>query len=373
VTDQSRLSVFLLIRSLNVGGSERQLVHLAVGLHRRGHRVTVGVFYGGGLLEAELERSGVPVVDLAKRGRWDMLGFLARTRRAIASARPDVVYSFLGSANLIAAAVRTSARVRRLVWSIRSSDVDLSKYDRTQRLIYRLECRLSRIPDLIISNSRSGLEFAVAQGFARARIEVVPNGIDTDRFRHDPALRARKRAEWGIGDSDVAVGVLSRLDPMKGYETFLRAAAMLADRRPRMIFLCIGDGPDEVMLKRLTVDLGLADRVLLTGLATDPVAALNALDVCCSPSFTEGFSNAIAEAMACGIACVVTEVGDSALIVGDTGRIVPRSDPDALAAALVDQVAALSAALSEQARARIVDNFSIDNMVDRTLALLTKV
>jgi len=373
VTGQSPLSIFLLIRSLNVGGSERQLVHLALGLQRRGHRVTVGVFYGGGLLAAELEQSGVPVVNLAKRGRWDLLGFLVRVRRAIATARPDVVYSYLGSANLIAAAVRSAAREPRLVWSIRSSDVDLSKYGRLERLSYALESRLSSLPDLIISNSHSGREFAAANGFPPDKIAVVPNGIDTDRFRLDPALRDSQRARWDIGDGEIAVGVLARLDPMKGYPTFLRAAAMLADRQPGVRFLCIGAGPEEARLKRLATELGLADRMLFTGLAADPVAALNALDIYCSPStFGEGFSNSVAEAMACGLSCVVTDVGDSARIVGDTGRVVPRSDPGALAEALTGAIAALGPDRGAKARARIVENFSIDMMVDRTLALLTK-
>jgi glycosyltransferase involved in cell wall biosynthesis len=373
VTAQPRLSIFLLIRSLNVGGSERQLVHLALGLQRRGHRVTVGVFYSGGLLELELEKAGVPVVDLAKHGRWDLPGFLVRARRAIISARPDVLYSFLGSANLIAAAVRLTARVPQLVWSIRSSDVDLSKYGRLERTSFALECRLSSAADLIISNSNAGLESAAANGFRRDKIAVVPNGIDTGRFRPDRALRAEQRRRWGLLENQLAVGVLARLDPMKGHDVFLHAAANMAQDRPELRFLCIGEGSEETRLKALAAELGVADRMLFTGLSTDPAAALNALDIYCSPSiFGEGFSNSIAEAMACGLPCVVTDVGDSARIVGDTGRVVPKSDPEALAAAVMDEIGKLGAHRSATARARIVERFSVDAMIDRTLTLLIK-
>ena len=363
--------IYLLARSLNIGGAERQLVHLAAGLHARGEKVVVGLFYKGGVLDAELERRGIPIVDLKKSGRWDVPSFLARVRRSIAGVRPDVVYSFLGTANIVAAALRPLSPRFRMVWSIRASDMDPARYDWVFRLNYGLECALSRTADLIISNSNAGRDFAAAHGFPRKRIEVVPNGIDTERFRPDPALRAAKRAEWGIGNEETAIGVLARLDPMKDHPTFLRAAALLAPRRPELRFLCIGEGPDEAALKRLASDLGLGERVLFTGRSTDPVAALNALDIACSSSaFGEGFSNAVAEAMACGLPPVVTDVGDSAMLVGDAGRVVPRRDPEALARALEDEAAEPRGPRGERARARIVESFSLNAMVERTLALL---
>lgn len=369
--EPKRLNIFLLGRSLNIGGAERQLVHLAAGLHARGHRVTVGLFYKGGILDAELERLGIPIVDLGKSGRWDVAGFLARVRRAVAAVRPDTVYSFLGTANIVAAALRPVLPRHRLVWSIRASDMDPARYDWVFRLNYALECALSRSVDLIISNSHAGKAFAAGHGFPRERIEVVPNGIDTERFRPDPAARAAMRGEWRLGPGDVAVGVLARLDPMKDHPNFLRAAAAIAQQRPDLVFLCIGEGPEEAALRRLAAELGVGECVRFTGRTTDPVGALNALDIACSSSsFGEGFSNAVGEAMACGLPCVVTDVGDSARLVGDAGRVVPRRDPEALAAALRAEAEALGSGRGAAARARIVENFSLDAMVERTLDLL---
>lgn len=364
-------SVFLLARSLNVGGAERQLAYLAAGLHARGHEVRVGLFYTGGILESELQHHGISIVDLGKAGRWDIARFLQRVRRAIAEARPDVIYSFLGTANVVAAAVRPVSPPFRLVWSIRASDMDPRKYDWMFRLNYGVERALSRTADLIISNSHAGRDFAVAHGFPRERIEVVPNGIDTKRFRPDPSLRAKQRAEWGIDPDTIAIGVLARLDPMKDHATFLQAAAALSKNRPSLRFLCIGDGPEEGTLKGLAEQLAVAHRVAFTGRSTNPSAALNALDVACSSSsFGEGFSNSIAEAMACGISSVVTDVGDSARLVGNTGRVVPRRDPLALAAALSAAVQALGNDEGSRARTRIIEHFSLDAMVDGTLRLL---
>lgn len=365
--------IFLLARSLNIGGAERQLVHLASGLHARGEKVVVGLFYTGGVLDAELEARGIPIVDLGKSGRWDVPGFLKRVRGAIAEARPSVVYSFLGTANIVAAAVRPFAPRFRMVWSIRASDMDPARYDWVFRLNYALECALSRRADLIISNSHAGRDHAAMHGFPRDRIEVVPNGIDTGRFRPDPALRAAKRAEWGLAEGETAIGVLARIDPMKDHPLFLRAAAIAAPRRPDLRFLCIGEGDPAYLaeLRQLAEALGLTERVLWTGRSTDPVAALNALDISCSSSaFGEGFSNAVGEAMACALPCVVTDVGDSARLVGDTGRVVKPRDAEALAAALLAEADAQGSGNGARARQRIVDCFSLDSMVERTRTLL---
>src|SRR5438309_1029653 len=159
------LSVFLLIRSLALGGAQRQLVELAVGLLQRGHQVTVATFYSGGPLERDLDQAGVVVVDLQKAGRWDTVGFLLRLRGAIRHARPDVLYSLVGGANIFAAAVWPIVFDAKLVWSILSSDVDLTQYDWVHRFGYLVECRLAPFPNLIISNSEAGLEFAAQRGF----------------------------------------------------------------------------------------------------------------------------------------------------------------------------------------------------------------
>ncbi len=335
--------------------------------------MSVGVFYSPAPLEAELSQAGVAVRDLRKIGRWDNLGFLRRLRAAIQNANPDVVYSFLGGANIFAAAVRPFIPRTKLVWSIRSADMDLTRYDWAHRFAFAIERQLSRAADLIIANSRAGLEYAAARGFPRERIAVVPNGINVARFRPDASLRQSQRAEWGFDENEVAIGMLAQLDAMKGYPDFLRAAAQVAKRRSDVKFICIGDGAEQQSLKSLAADLGIADRVVFPGSAHDPVAALNGLDLFCSASITEGFSNSIAEAMACGLPCVVTDVGNSALIVGRFGSVVPRSRPDLLAEAIDEQLETQSKDGSNLRRARIVDEFPISKMVDRTVALLQQV
>ena len=368
VTDSRPLSVLLLARSLDPGGSERQLVELALGLSKRGHKVRVAVFYGGGSLEAALGPGSIELVDLGKRGRWDAAAFLIRTAAAIRRLKPDVIYSFLGGANIVAAVVRPFIGRAKLVWSVRNTEFDRSVDHWLARAGHALETALAHSPDAIIANSEGGRAFAIGRGFPESTIVLVPNGTDTGRFRPDAALRRKVRRKLGLGQDEIAIGVLARLNATKDYPTFLRAAAEIAPRTPRARFLCVGSGSELDTLQRLANGLGIADRVQFTG-ELDALAALNAFDVACSTSVTEGFSNAIAEAMACGLPCIVTDVGDSASIVGDSGTVVPPSSPTVLAQAIKQVIRGLDEHDPSKPRQRIINEFSIDKMVDRTVAV----
>jgi glycosyltransferase involved in cell wall biosynthesis len=373
VTDSAvrALSIFLLVRSLEAGGAERQLVELARGLRERGQKVTVAIYYKRGPLLADLERTGAAIVDLRKKGRWDIFGFLGRVRQAIRNARPDVVYSFLGGANVVAAAVRPLAGAPRLVWSVRGTLRNFTGDEWLERLNFRIEQLMSKVPELIIANSHAGRVFAQARGFPAGRIEVIPNGIDTERFHPDPALRAEQRRRWGLRDDQIAVGVLSRFHPMKGIDVFLHACVRIAETRPDIRAFLVGNGREGERLRALAAQLGVSGMVTLESQTDDSVSVLNGLDIYCSSSVAgEGFSNSVAEAMACGLPCVVTDVGDSAAIVGDTGTVVMPANPEALATAILDMAGKLDRVDRSRIRSRVIDNFSLDVMVERTLELL---
>jgi len=350
-------------RSLGVGGTERQLVTLARGLHRQGHDVTVVVFYTKGSLEIELHESGIPVLDLRKSNRWDVLPFFIRLVRVVWKIKPRVIYGFLGTPNILTAFLKPFFPTIRMVWGVRASNVDLNHYDWLTRLSYSIECRLSRFADLIICNSRAGLEYAAAHGFPREKMTVIPNGVDTERFKPIAVARERIRAEWGIREKEILIGLVARIDPMKDHPTFLRAAAMLAQERPDVRFVCVGDGsePYKSELRQLANELGLDGRLIWAGARHDMPAVYNALDIAASSSsFGEGFSNTITEAMACGVPCVVTDVGDSALIVDETGVVVPPASPDELCEGFRLMLKRLGPDLHlrEATRASIVNRFT---------------
>ena len=208
---------------------------------------------------------------------------------------------------------------------------------------------------------------------------MVPNGIDTERFRPDAAARSNLRHELGFDQEHIAIGLIARLDPMKDHPTFLQAAAILAKRHPKVRFVCVGVGTDnyESELKRLAHTLGLADRLIWLGSRNDVAKLLNAFDiVTLSSAYGEGFPNVVGEAMATGLPCVVTDVGDAARIVGDAGFVVSRGDPEALANALSGIVAAAGQRRQEigvLARARIEGRFPERAMISRSAELIYEV
>ena len=333
----------------------------------------MAVFYAGGALEKELERHGLTVFDLRKSGRWDMLPFFMRLSRYISALQPDVVYSFLTVPNLLAVFFKFVAPAAKIVWGVRGSGKDFSCYDWLIRWSYRLECLFSRFADLIIANSQAGYHNAVKNGFPARRMVVIHNGIDTERFKPDMPARRRLRTEWGMRQNAVLIGVIARLDPMKDHRTFLSAAAMLARERPDVYFVCAGAGltPYKNKLHQLADESGLNGRLFWLGVRRDIPAVCSALDILVSSSsFGEGFSNVIGEAMACGVPCVVTDVGDSALIVKGSGCVVPPARPDALYQGLCAMLENLKPELRNKARHSIMNRFTDEVMAGKTINAL---
>lgn len=363
------LRILFLVRSLDQGGAERQLVALARALHKKGHQISVAIFYPDGAFESELKEAQIRVLCLNKEGRWDVLRFFLRLLGVVRDARPQILHSYLTGANILACFVKLIYPAVTVVWGLRGSYMDMSRYDWLASFTYRIEPYLSRLPDFIIVNSYAGLETAVQRGFPGEKIRVIHNGIDCDRFRPDAAAGKKLRAEWRIRESDILIGLIGRLNPMKDHPTFLRAAAIIARERADVRFVCVGRGTEKYQTKLRAVcdELELSERVIWAGARTDMSAVFNALDIVCSASsFGEGFPNVIGEAMACGKPCVVTDVGDSALIVGDLGMVVPPRDPQALANALRTCLTKETRGLAAAIRERIVRRFSLVTLADRT-------
>jgi glycosyltransferase involved in cell wall biosynthesis len=204
---------------------------------------------------------------------------------------------------------------------------------------------------------------------------VIENGIDVETLQFNASERALVRQEWRVADGEQLIGLVARLDPMKDHPTFLAASALLSRRDSMVRFVCVGDGPPVYRSKLFAQaqSLGLGDRVMWAGLRDDMPAVYSALDIAVSSSSGEGFCNAVAEAMACGVPCVVTQVGESPDIVGDVGRVVPAGNAEALAAALLEMLGLPveeRLLMGQAARRRIASLYSLDRMVERTADLL---
>lgn len=371
-----RLRILFLVRALDYGGAQRQLIQLAFSLRERGHDVAVAVYYSGGQMEKALRESGVRVIDLGKRNRWHLLGFLSRLLRVVREEQPDILHGYLPVSNILAVLTRLLVPDIRAVMGVRASNMDISRYGRMSALSYKVEAWLSRGADLIITNSVAGFGHAKRTGMPIDRMVVIPNGIDTNRFRPDREGGLAVRRAWGVPAEAKLIGMIGRLDPMKGHETFLRAVAYLKDRVPDARFVCVGDGSEQMRahLHRFTERLGVSDRVIWAHSRPEVTPIFGALDVMCLASeYGEGFPNVVGEAMACGVPCVVTDVGDAARVVGETGIVVPPADPAALADGIARMLAWQAAdgpALAGRVRARVEENFTVDQLGWRSEAML---
>ncbi|HWR97775.1 MAG TPA: glycosyltransferase [Candidatus Methanoperedens sp.] len=361
-SDAEPLRLLLLARSLEAGGAERQLVELAGGLDGSRFAITVAVLYDRGPLRDDLARlAGVRLASLGKSGRWDMAGPLLRLVRLIRAARIQVVYGSLDIANLYALAGGRLGGAK-VVFGVRSAFMDFTRYARSEERVWRLAAFASRAADRVIYNSFAGRDYALSRGFSRRNAVVVPNGIDVARFRPDREGGRRVRGEWGVPPEAPLVGLVGRLDPMKDHEAFLDAAALVRRESPGVRFVCVGEGPGAFAagLRARAAQRGLEEALVWAGAREDMPAVYGALDVLALSSRGEAFPNVVGEAMACGVPCVVTDVGDAARIVGGEGVVVPPQDPPALAAGLrllLAEPPGERAARSARCRARIVSEF----------------
>lgn len=365
--------MLFVIRALSCGGAERQLIELVRALDKGRFGVVVATFYDGGPLAAELRAvPGVRAVSLGKRGRWDLARFLVRFAWLARRLRPDVAHGYMGVSNELTLLARLLCGCRA-VWGIRGSACDFRAYnDWARGFAHWLGGRLSRFADGIIVNSESGRRAHRAQGYAGGRMRVIHNGIDTTRFRPDAEAGRRIREQWGIAPQTPLIGMIARLDPMKDHPVFLRAAAWLLRRKKEVRFVCVGNGPATRLraLRELAGELGIADRVQWFSASEEVAAIYNALTVAtlCS-RFGEGFPNVLAEAAACGIPTVATDVGDAAVIVDDPARIVPPGCPERLAQAwepLLEESETARTLRARQQRERIAREFGLARLARRT-------
>jgi len=369
--DPQKIRVVFLIRSLFFGGAERQLLTLVKDMNNDAFDIIILCYYKGGELEAEFLKTGIPIISLEKSGRWDVFPFFSKLFRILRDLQPEILHSYLSMSNILAVMVKGIMGKVKVILGVRHAYMDLTKYDLLTRLVYKMEMWLSYFADLIIVNSYAGKSNHIRNGFASKKMVVIPNGIDTDQYYPSPAEGWEMRDRLGISHKVQVVGLVGRLDPVKDHATFLKAAAEVLRKKPDVKFICVGDGDAayRASLQNLAQDLGISDGIILLTGQKNIRAVYNALDILCSASIGESFSNAIAEAMACGVPCVVTDAGDSGILVEDYGTVVPVGDVENLAAGLarmLDLSEKERHTLGMKNRKRIEENFSVDRMVKRT-------
>jgi glycosyltransferase involved in cell wall biosynthesis len=356
------------INALSIGGAEGMLHKLLVNVDRRSFdpRVYTLLSPAGSVGDA-IRDLGVPVRELGMTRGVPNPAHVLKLARWLRHDPPDLVQTWLYHADLVGGlAARCAGVGAPVVWNIRNSSLDAANSrTRTFRVVRVCASVSTWLPDAIICCSHNARDLHAAAGYAQRKLRVIPNGFDLTAFRPNPAARDAIRRALRIPDSAPVVGVVGRFDPQKDFRTFIEAAGRLCAAVPDAQFILCGRDVDSANrdLVRWIEAARITANSHLLGERTDVADIDAALDIATSSSaYGEAFPNAVGEAMACGIPCVVTDVGDSARIVSDTGRVVPARDPAALAAAWLDLLrmgGEQRRNLGRRARQRVADCFSI--------------
>lgn len=360
-----------IITGLNTGGAEMMLYKLLSAIDREVFEAEVVSLMDIGPVGQKIRALGVPVRALGmSRGRPSLLALYGLARH-IRQRSPRVIQTWMYHADLAGGIAARLAGRYPVVWGIRRSNLEPGVNRPGTIWTARACARISRrVPERIVCCSEASRREHTGMGYDPGRMVVIPNGFDNTNFHPDPGARLSVRRELGIPGEALLIGLVGRFYPQKDHGNFIRAAALLNADFPEVHFLLCGDGVtrDNKELAHRVEDAGIAGRCHLLGRREDMPRLTAALDIASSSSYSEGFPNVIGEAMACGVPCAVTDAGDSALIVGDTGLVVPPRRPEALAGAwrrLIGLGPEGREQLGLAARRRVGDYFSLPAVVKR--------
>lgn len=382
---REKLSICHLITSLEAGGAEVMLRKLLLGMDRSRFVNQVVCLSKPGRIGEELIRQGIPVHYLDLRN-YPLS--LSRFYRLLRFPETDILQTWLYHADLVGLALGKLSGVKNICWNIRCSYMDFEKYRIFTRWTVRACSILSFLPQAIIANSRAGVKHHIGLGYKAKRWEIIPNGFDLSLFKPDENAKSRLLEELGI-DHDAnnlsveqgsskpfLIGFIARYDPMKDHNTFIEAAVSLIERGRNAHFILAGRGitwQNHALIKEIPDHY--KKRFHLLGERTDLERIYPALDIACCISLGEGFPNVVGEAMASGVPCVVTGVGDSAEVVGDTGRVIPLKNVKALVNAweeLFDMGRKTRHKLGKAARKRVEERYEISCITKRYECLYTR-
>lgn len=364
------MKVLHIITGLNCGGAEVILYRLLSKFDNVKYESLVVSLLDPGVMNEPIQSLGVKVESLKIRHGLPSISAVWRLRNIVKNERPDVIQGWMYHGNLAASIAGRFCEGRTPVsWSVHATLYDLKNERLMTRWVIRSNKLLSSHADAVIYVSRLSARQHEALGFDTSSNTVITNCFDTDLFRPNESARVSIRRELGLSEDTLLIGLLARFHPMKDHQNFLNAASILYRDFPSVCYLLAGDKVDNNndTLVASVGELGLSDRVFLLGERNDMPMLHAALDVTTiSSAWGEAFPTVIGEAMSCCVPCVVTDVGDSAFIVGDTGITVPPQDPESLAAAwknMIERDRDGRQFLGNLGRQRVIENFSLGEVV----------
>jgi glycosyltransferase involved in cell wall biosynthesis len=369
MSNQSSIKILFLITGLATGGAEMMLLKLLRKLDRSRFSPTVISLKDLGELGHRIADLGIQVHVFDMNSDITLGLRFWRLTRLFRQLQPDIVQTWMYHADLLGGIAARLAGCRRVIWSIRQSNLSKTENKWSTLWVVKFCSILSHfIPVKILTCSVRAKDIHAAIGYAGVKFQVIPNGFELDRFMYDKTARDSVRAELGLAPGVPLVGLVARFDPQKNHLGFVKSAALIVSQQPDVHFLLAGAGVDldNTEINDAVAVHGLQDHIHLLGRRDDIPRLMSSLDVLVSPSLGEAFPNVLGEAMACGVPCVVTDVGDSAEIVGANGRVVSSTDIEGLSNEVINVLHLPPSAkreLSRQARLRVADNYEIGHVV----------
>ncbi len=364
------MRIFYMTTTLDVGGTEAQLTQTAIRLAARGHNVTVGCITSPGKYASELQTAGIPVHQFYPGNSlfsFRCLGALWSLRQFLRRNKVDVVHTYDLYSNLVGIPAAWLAQVPTIISSRRELGVWWWYTPRNRKILRAVQS----LSTWVVANSNAVRDCLIEDGYARDRIRVIYNGIDTDRFR-----RTEGRNELlpeVPQECKLAVLVANMHVRTKGHEVLIDAARSVCERAPNLRFLLVGDGELRSEFEARVRESGLAKYFLFCGLRDDVPKLLPICDFGILASSAEGMPNAVLEYMSAGLAVVATRVGGAPELIehGVTGLLVPPNDAPAMAAALLTLIndESLVKSLGQAALQRAQNCFSFNQLIGKLESL----
>lgn len=360
------LRVLHVIVGLDVGGAElmlKRLIESQSGFSDCDHSVVS--LTNAGVIGPQLSEQGISVQSLGMKSFFDIPKVLWLLCHSIRRQRPDIVQTWMYHADLLGGVAARAVGVRKVIWGVRTTDI--GKGGKNSTRMVRTICAYfsSWLPSKIVCAANASKKAHADIGYAEARMCVIPNGFEINRFQATEQQRQSIRNAYSISDTHVVIGSLGRFNPVKDHANFIAATGRLASCNPALRFMMVGRGLDQDnrTLRDMINNTGFPERYILLGERQDVSACLKSMDIFCLHSKTEGFPNVLGEAMIVGVPCVTTDVGDAALLLGENGIIVPPQSSELLADGLL-RMLNLShddrERMVEGGRVRIRENFSME-------------
>jgi glycosyltransferase involved in cell wall biosynthesis len=360
-----------IITGFNTGGAELTLFRLLSRSNRQMFKHEVFSLIGDGPMGSRIRSLGIPVFAQELRHAGSVPGRLCAVAAHVRRSHPDVVHTWLYHSDLAGGLAAKLFSRAKIIWHIHHKDLAPPLIKARTRQVARACALLSHsVPDRIVFCSKAATKTHAEFGYDEHRMLAIPNGFDLDEFTPNAQRRVEVRRRLGIPDSSAVVALVARFSPLKDHETFLNSCGRIRRSYPDTTFLLCGDlitSENEVLMQWVK-RAGIVENCRLLGRQNSIPEILSAVDILVSSSRTEAFPCAVGEAMAMEVPCVVTDVGDSSFVVGDTGRVVPPGDPESLAAACLELIRMTQGerlALGRAARKRIELEFSLRVFVEK--------